>query len=150
MNDPTHARAFAPQDVDLAAERLLDTVDSACEAAPGFPAQVEASLDSAFALLAAEPDLAHYLVARSADNAINDAQRAFGAACAARLRAAGERAGTPSDRPSFTERFLVAALQFEVSRCLDYEELDRLRERVADLRAFILAYYSEPRRSEPR
>ncbi|MFL5833842.1 MAG: hypothetical protein ACJ76B_07665 [Solirubrobacterales bacterium] len=148
MSDWTHTSKISPQDVDLAAERVLAVVDAACESAAGFLAQLDAALDSSLALLAAEPEVAQRLVCRSSEKPTAAAQRAFDAACAARLRAAADRAGARSDRPQFVERYLIAAVQFKVTHCLREDEMSLLPDEVADLRDFIFANYSEPGRIE--
>ncbi|MFL5833843.1 MAG: hypothetical protein ACJ76B_07670 [Solirubrobacterales bacterium] len=143
LSERTQTSEVSPQDVDLAAERVLAVVDAACESAAGLLAQLDAALASSLALLSAEPEVAHCLVCRSAEKPTVAAQRAFEAACAARLRAAAERAGAVIDRLPFIERYLIAAVQSKVTHCLRENEMSLLPDLVPDLRDFIFAMYSE-------
>jgi hypothetical protein len=136
-------QAAAPHEVDLAAGRLLSAIDASCDPVASFPQQLEAALEAALELFAAEPDLVHDLVIRLEPEPIRVRQRCFSDACATRLRAASERFAARIESPPFVETFLIAAVQFEVSRSLHEDELSRLPERVPDLRDFILTYYAE-------
>jgi hypothetical protein len=135
---------ISPLDVDLSAERLLGAIDAACEPAAGFTAQLDAGLGAALALFAAEPALIHSLTARPVSKPVLARQLSCREACAARLRAAAERTPDLEGHPPFVEPFLVAAIQFQLTRALGEGETDRLPESGPDLRNFILAYYADP------
>jgi hypothetical protein len=135
---------IAPLDVDLAAERLLGAIEAGCESSPAFPAQVDAALAAALALFAAEPDLIRVLTARPVPKPVLARQLSCRKTCAARLRAAAERTTGFEQHPPFVEPFLVAAVQFQLTRAVGEGETDRLPESHPDLRDFILAYYGDP------
>jgi hypothetical protein len=149
VNESADIQAIAPSDVDLAADRLLGTIDAACQSADCFPGRLDAALGAALARIASEPDLIAMLTRLDAPAPVRVLQRSVWDSCATRLRAAAEHSGVQcagghNEEPLFVEKFLVAAVWFEVSRALHDDKTDLLPERAGDLRAFILIYYSDP------
>ncbi|HEX3361276.1 MAG TPA: hypothetical protein VHS74_09825 [Solirubrobacterales bacterium] len=144
MTEPADSPAISLPEVDLAAERLLNVIDAACESAVDFPDQLDAALGAILALFAAEPELIRALTDRSVPELVLDRQRRCRKSCVARLRAAADRAADIEARPLAVEPFLVASVQFQVSRALRDGETHLLPESRRDLRDFLLVYYREP------
>jgi hypothetical protein len=134
---------ITPLDVDRAAERLLSAIDAGCRSSPDFPGQLDAALGAALALFAAEPALIRSLIAWPDSERVLARQISCRKTCASRLRAAAERTIGLEEHPPFVEPFLVAAVQFQLTRSLGEGETDRLPECRPDLRDFILAYYGD-------
>jgi AcrR family transcriptional regulator len=131
----------------LITEHLAHATRSATDPEDAWPRQVRARLDAALASLAANPDLARFLLAVPTGTAQTDvgaAHRGFLACAAAELAAGGPGAYRS---PAF-ERAFLAGLASRILAAVDRGEGERLRDLGAELsEAYLLTF--EPCVSAP-
>jgi hypothetical protein len=131
----------APNEVDLAGERLLEAIASSCDPAAAFAAQVEVALHAAFRFSAAEPDRVRALLAYNRSEDVLLYETGWRTVLASQLRVAARRRSGPAAPPLFLEPFLICEVEERVYRWLRDEQNQPLDDFVRDQREFILGYY---------
>jgi hypothetical protein len=128
---------------DPAAERLLRTVEVACDRHADFAAKVESALRVTLASLGSRPDLARlltvepYIAGKDAARHHRHLLECFGDL----LRVAAESGTDAPSHPPFVEPTIVAGVASQISRCVLADRGEQLEQLLPELLEFMLAFY---------